>query len=64
MTLEHLSQLAGIGSFILSIFTLFGVVSVNKKINQKNDNNITVNGDAVFKGSFNVSSKEETPRYE
>jgi len=64
MSIELLSQWAGIGSFILSLLTLGGIRMVYKKlvVKQENQQNIVVNRDAIFNGSFNVSNKVEKPK--
>ncbi len=60
MSLEIASQIAGILSCIFGLIALVGLKVIYKIITkQKNSNNITVQGDAVFDKSFNLSNKVE-----
>lgn len=60
VSLENLSQIANIMVLFISLINLLIVGFVYKNINKiKNENNVVVNGDAVFKGSLNVENKIE-----
>ncbi len=54
MNLEIWSQISGILSAIFGIVALLGIGAVYRKVKISNKQNVVVNGDAVFSGSFNA----------